>query len=453
MGIGFKEKINIINPEYIGFSFTTVHEYRQSIPYIYEARETKSTLLAGGVYLRAGGAVIDGLFDFVCRGEGEAIPNFLLAGDSTIFDVPQREENIDLLPDYCCVTGFEFDRGIPFFANKKIIPYSSSRGCPYKCHFCLAKGQIGQVRIKTTIKDDLHGLYERFTPDLFYIMDELPPYYDKRWRSQIDGNKYPFCCYIRCDIKEEHLMFLINNGMKYCVFGVETGDEEHRINLLGKTITDTQILNTVKILRDNNIQYVAFYMTGTPGETNITRAKTVYMREKVGGFSIAWQYEELFPFPKEPIVCTEEDIPRLNFIFGHESIWPFIKDGSTPESLRYIVGEHYVKSPGVVVLSPTPDSAVMFKTHNGTTLNIHPAVLPKNRKCAVDIIHESVAWIFKNTQYIKIIAFIGTCFPNVCKFAEKCGFSNEGTIKSGVFRDGTLYDQIIYGLTKEDFDG
>ena len=153
------------------------------------------------------------------------------------------------------------------------------------------------------------------------------------------------------------------------------------------------------------------------------------------------------------MLCTDRDIPRLNALFGHESIWPFIKDESAPESLRYRVGELYLSTPGTLVLSPIPESAFVYKLRNGITFEVHANVLKDSREDALSAALSSVRWMFENTGCLKIVAYVATCFPNVCGFTKKCGFDEEGKMKKSVLRDGTLYDQIIYGLTKEDFDG
>lgn len=405
----WEEKLNIIQPDFIGFSFVTVHEYRLSLGAIKKAKDTGATLLAGGVFLKTGGEIIDGLFDFVCRGEAESLPNFLLAGDTSVFTENQTTQDIDTLPDYSCVTGYEFDRGIPFFAGKKIIPYSTSRGCPHNCSFCLAKKQDKSVRIKSTIKKDMKYLYELFTPDLFYITDELPPYYDYKWKQEFFNNKYPFTCYIRCDIKADELQFLIDNGMKACVFGVESGDEAHRNQILKKGITDEQIYTTVETLRRNGIYYVPFYMHGSPGETEETRAKTAYMRELVGGFPITWQYEDLFSVRKSTMPCTVDSIPEVFHIL-HELGGPYQQ---TRELLT---------TPNVFILMPNPGSVFISIPINDTTCSGHVYVMPQYRgKMACDAEKECIEWVLNNTQFKNIVGFTETKQAHIIDFHLRAG--------------------------------
>lgn len=291
----FFSMISSIDPDYVCFSFVCEHDYHASLPYVKRLRESDIKTLAGGVYCRRGSYIKKGLFDHICRGDGELLPYFFLYGKTACFNEQQEVGDIsDLpLPDYTQVTGFEFDRGVPFFKGKKIIPYSSSRGCPYKCSFCEVQFQSSKIKIRTTIKEDMAFLHERYLPDMFYFLDELLPYYNIKWKEQMEGNTFPFTCYIRADIKESDLLFLINNGMTACAFGVESGDEEHRNAVLNKGLTNEELFRTVEILKDFDIDYIPFYMAGPPHETSYIKNKTEELIKEVGGYPMVWAYEDL----------------------------------------------------------------------------------------------------------------------------------------------------------------
>ena len=153
------------------------------------------------------------------------------------------------------------------------------------------------------------------------------------------------------------------------------------------------------------------------------------------------------------MLCDKKDIERLNNLFADEAIYPFIVDDTAREDQRYKMGEYYLNQRGTIILSPIPESAFVYQQHNGTTFNVHANVLKHKRKEALNAATASVAWVFDNTRFLKIIAFVSPIFPNVCGFTEKCGFTKEGVITKSLLRDGVLYDQNVYGLTKEDFNG
>ena len=289
MGRKWREQMAEYRPDITCFSFITRHDYQMARPFI---DATQGPKLAGGVYARKGGKIV-GDFLHICRGEGESLPKYLVSGDTSLFEHRLFAENIDRMPDYSGVTGYEFDRGYPFLQGKKMIPYSHSRGCPFKCSFCEIQNLPIKIRVKTTIKRDLEELGRRFAPDLFYFTDELLPYYSGRWRRRFAGNRYQYVCMIRADIPPESLHFLIDNGMYACAFGVESGDERFRNDFLNKGVSDRDIYRTVAILQKHGVNYVPFFMERAPGETEEMRAKTVGMRAALGGYPVTAIYEEL----------------------------------------------------------------------------------------------------------------------------------------------------------------
>lgn len=291
---GWHEKMK--GYDVIGFSFVTDADYAASFPYMRAAKAAGKEVLAGGVYARRGAFIDPELVDHICRGEAEdAIAGYLKDGDTSIFGPPSLMTCIDGLPmpDLSHVTGFEFDRGWQFLQGLRILPYQTSRGCPYQCSFCEVRSQPKGIRMKHTIARDLAALGMVHHPDLFYLMDELPPYYLEEWRAQWEHIAFPFQCYIRADIEPDHLRFLIDHGLKIAAFGVESGSERFRNDVLKKHLTDFELFRTVEILRKNNVIYLPFYMTGAPGETAGDQEATRGMIGKVGGYPTVWQYQDL----------------------------------------------------------------------------------------------------------------------------------------------------------------
>jgi len=293
--LDIKKPIKELEIDFIGFSIVTSQEYIYCLPHMIEAKKMEIPVLVGGIYPRRGAFIDPAGYDYVCRGEGEILGDFILNGKTEVFDSPYLHENLDNLPmpDINHLTGYEFDRDIHFLKGLRIIPYHSSRGCPHLCSFCEVRFQPQKIRIKSTIRQDMDFLAKKFNPDLFHIMDELLPYYNENWVETFDGNPYPFLCYIRPDIKGDQLKFLIDNGLKITIFGVESGDENYRNEVLKKNVLDADIYRTAGMLQAHGILYVPFYMYGTPFETEEMVRKTIGMARGVGGHPIIWKYEDL----------------------------------------------------------------------------------------------------------------------------------------------------------------
>ncbi len=289
----FLEKMN--DYDIIGFSFVCDEDYKACLPFMKAAKNEGKMVLAGGVYARRMGKIDSRLVDYICRGEGEIIPDFILNGDETIFDHKYFQESLDGLPMIVLegLSGYEFHRGFPFLQGVKMIPYQTARGCPYECSFCEHQYQPKGIRMKHTIHDDITMLSEKYSPHLFYLLDELPPYYSEEWLDQWKYLNVPFQSYIRADIEPEQLEKLIDHGLKVAAFGIESGSEKFRNEVLNKNLTDDQILRTVKILKKRNIIYIPFYMANIPGESLEDRIKTSEMITDIGGYAIVWSYRNL----------------------------------------------------------------------------------------------------------------------------------------------------------------
>jgi hypothetical protein len=86
--LSFVQTLKSIAPDYICVSFVCKHDYLESLPHVVELRKLGIPMLAGCVYMRKGSRIKKGLFDIICRGETEILPDFFLSGDLTVFKEP-----------------------------------------------------------------------------------------------------------------------------------------------------------------------------------------------------------------------------------------------------------------------------------------------------------------------------------------------------------------------------
>jgi radical SAM superfamily enzyme YgiQ (UPF0313 family) len=288
--VEFEKCLENYDGQFVGFSAVCSEDYRQSLDYMRLAKIAKKTVLFGGTW--AGWNIeVDSSADYVCRGGAETLVEFLLNGNDDLFkrNIPDDFDNLPF-PDYEIFKTLEFDRGIPCLKNKKVLPYVSSKGCPYKCSFCQIQHQPKGVKIRRKMAEELSILKNQYGAEAFWLGDSTLPYYDEKWRESWENFKHPFACYIRADIKPDQLEWLIERGMIGCGFGVESGDEKFRNDVLKKQLTDEELFRTVKILKKHNIEYLPFFMTGLSGETFLMRAKTAKMAREIGEYSIIWHY-------------------------------------------------------------------------------------------------------------------------------------------------------------------
>jgi radical SAM superfamily enzyme YgiQ (UPF0313 family) len=286
----------IVSKQYdlIGFSCSVKKDFALCESYIELALMHGNQVALGGTFFRRNNpSVFDGRC-LICRGEGELLPQYLLDGDTTIFDSRYIHPNIENLPLPDYNMGMIYDGDIPRFDPGRMLPYYSSRGCPGQCSFCDVQHQNGnRIRIRRKIESELPELIWKHKPELVFLGDETAPYYDKGWRDSWGDFRYPFYAYIRADITESDLLWMIDRGMVGCAFGVESGDELYRNEVLKKGLNDEDIHRTVGILRKHGLHYVHFYMQNTKGETFMTRKKTYEMSKGLGGFGMIFGYTEI----------------------------------------------------------------------------------------------------------------------------------------------------------------
>ena len=280
--------------DYIGFSVTSRKEYPKILPFAKLARDTGHKTLLGGTWLNLMHPVDEDVFDGVCRGEGETLPDFLLSWDTKLFKSPMIHTDLNTLPipDYELFENIPFKRGVPVLDDQKVLPYMSSRGCPHKCMFCQAQHQPFH-RIRTKVFRDLEEITGRYKPEALFMLDTILPYDSTRWRGSWMDFRYPFVAYIRASIKPDILLWLIDRGLKGCAFGIESGDEQYRNDVLKKDLSDDEIWRTIGILNKHNVPYSTYWMRNTPGEKMIHQMKTEQMMRKMEGYTCLASYEEL----------------------------------------------------------------------------------------------------------------------------------------------------------------
>jgi radical SAM superfamily enzyme YgiQ (UPF0313 family) len=229
----------------------------------------------------------------------------------------------------------------PSLAQDVVHFFCSSRGCPYKCSFCYnsylrycfkGKGRfIRQKSVDVFIREiELHS--SKHPVQLIYFADDLF-IYDLKWLQEFlleykERIGIPFSCNVRANlVKDESIVkMLADAGCTIANFGVETGNETIRTRILGKRITDQEIIRCGTLLSDQGIAVKTSNMFCLPGETREDALKTVELNIKA---KTRFAGSSLFvPFPKTGIAdyCIKHgyisgnydlnDLPETSFTMG-----------------------------------------------------------------------------------------------------------------------------------------
>ncbi|MCK5493748.1 MAG: B12-binding domain-containing radical SAM protein, partial [Candidatus Omnitrophica bacterium] len=288
-----------INPDFVGFSVMTsqVNVFRGISKVIKE--QTRFKIIWGGAHctFMPEEVIKNENVDIICLGEGEEALLMLMNkidDDQDYSEVPNLwvkkkdgwvknslrslETNLDKYP-------FP-DRNLyynnyPFLGNFTLKRILTQRGCPCDCNFCfnplfkdLYKLKVNPVRrhsveyiideIKTLINKyptkSIHFSDDNFSCDKKWVMDFLPKY-----KREIN---LPFTCNISvANIDEDIIINLKELGCNGVSFGIESGIEDVRMNLLNKKIPDKVFIKTSQLLRKHNLKFIVNLLLCLPNET------------------------------------------------------------------------------------------------------------------------------------------------------------------------------------------
>lgn len=189
----------------------------------------------------------------------------------------------------------------------------SSRGCPHACTFCmnayyreLYSGLGSYCRAKSATRIVSEALLSRNTLGINYIqfVDDNFLVYKERLEelSVIFPTEVglPFSVQASADkIDKKSVGLLKNMGVDMLALGIETGDESYRAKILGKNITDRQILNAVTLAKEHGIGTMAYYMVGLPFQTSEEIEHTIAFNDLVQPDICI--VSSFFPFPGTPL--------------------------------------------------------------------------------------------------------------------------------------------------------
>lgn len=159
----------------------------------------------------------------------------------------------------------------------------TSLGCPMKCSFCTIKNFYGRPFEERSI-DDIMADFEFYAVNNIKnikIMDELFVFKKQRVIeickriADLKAN-FNIWTYARIDIMDEEILtYLKKAGVNWLAFGVETGNDNIRKNMLKGSFDKNKIRKVIKMTHDANIQVIGNYMFGFWEDTYETMRETL----------------------------------------------------------------------------------------------------------------------------------------------------------------------------------
>lgn len=321
------KKVREIKPDLILFSVSTT-QWQISKYLIKEISGfSKARIFVGGVHPTVFPECIDELEEIsgICRGEGEYpllylidklkkneplnnLPNFWVKDCQNVIknDILPLINNLDELPlpDWS------------IFEKEALLEYPSfsfSRGCPFACGYCINsalrmiyKDKGNYVRAKSVNRaiEEIKDKVEKYRLKIINFDDDVF-LKNKAWLKEF-GDRFKkevgivFNCNARPEnIDDETCEILKRSGAQFIGVGIESGDEEIRKEMLGRYLSDVQIVNSFKMIRKHGLKSYAFNMIGIPGENASKFKKTIMINKKIAPDDL--QISIFYPFPGTPL--------------------------------------------------------------------------------------------------------------------------------------------------------
>ncbi len=244
------------------------------------------------------------LADIVVKGEGEEVMLEIVKGyesgkldlhsvkgiafeeDGHIYSTPYRDFiDMNTLPvlDWTLIKKEVFD-----IVKRTIIRVQASRGCPYKCAFCInvvTKNKKMRYREPNHVLDEIEYLYHECKIQRVGFRDEIFMSNRRQVKEIAQGLlernikitwlANPRCEYLRESyIDDAYLKLLTDSGCNKLQSGGESGSQRI-LDLLRKDIKVEDILNFVRRTTKFNIIPLVAFMIGIPTETEEEQLQTV----------------------------------------------------------------------------------------------------------------------------------------------------------------------------------
>jgi anaerobic magnesium-protoporphyrin IX monomethyl ester cyclase len=277
------QDIKKIDTDYIGISCcsTEFDEVKELIFLIRKSNGTH-TIIVGGVHPTLYPEDFHGIADIIVRGEGEFPLNEIIERSlkkATLTGVISKVDYISY-PDYSFFDMDYYTTANPYAIRGVFIRpvyISCGRGCPSQCTFCVApalRGYTGFGRMRTPRKvvAELVILKEQYSPDGFYIIDDL--------FTQTEEYVISFCnnLYVSklnmlwgCNAKISTITYpmlvvMAKNGCVQIDFGIERGSDEELMRIKKyQTIATTK--KVFKWCKELGIRTFANFLVGIEGES------------------------------------------------------------------------------------------------------------------------------------------------------------------------------------------
>lgn len=202
-------------------------------------------------------------------------------------------ENLDSLP-YPDKEEYPY---VKTLKDLKYAPFFFARGCPHMCTYCsnhaLAelygrKRNYPRFRSPESCICEIEEVLKKHRNliEYIWIMDDIFGL-DKKWRMEFCEQykkriEMKFMILIRVEMANDELIHMLkDSGCFRIFFGVESGNEKIRKDLLGRKMSNETIINAFDLCHKYGLETLAANIIGIPGETEEMILDTVRLNRRL----------------------------------------------------------------------------------------------------------------------------------------------------------------------------
>jgi radical SAM superfamily enzyme YgiQ (UPF0313 family) len=325
------------SPHIIGLSLTT----RQWLRAVTVARGIKEELnlpiIAGGLHptFAASSVLESGVFDAVCIGEGEEAVCETLdlmekGGDTHTTSIPNiwvKGAGSPIMRPPLSVDHMPFMTRDLLDEIEGVIHISTMRGCPFPCTFCTGgaivrlysgKEYIRRRSVDNILRELRHIRnngpihYVIFLDDTFTLNRGWVEQFCREYSREIGVG---FSINARADtVTPDMITMLAHTGCKHIIYGVESGSQRIREEILKRPGDNMQVVDVFKWTKGAGILATANYMLGIPGETHDDIEETLALHEELAPDDFG--YFVFYPYPGTSLfeICRERGYLPENYL-------------------------------------------------------------------------------------------------------------------------------------------
>lgn len=185
---------------------------------------------------------------------------------------------------------------VPGEDGRRYLVTRTSRACPFACTYCsvpmwertngLRQREFLNVRPVAEVCAELARLRDTYHPTDIEFWD--PQFrFERDWLAEFAERfpaevGLPFRVLMHAKtLNRERIGQLARAGCTQIYCGIESGDFDFRKQVLNKSCSDADIINTTAWIREAGIKASAFVMWNMPGETRAQAEKTLAMIERI----------------------------------------------------------------------------------------------------------------------------------------------------------------------------